>query len=90
MVTTQPKAAQENAASSNNCCGLRRGRLTRKEGLVRRVYLLLAALLLAPLFLYLASSGNASLPTSAAAQAQQPVDNRNAPRLPFEVVQELL
>ena len=80
------KAAQERASSSNNCCGL----MIRKEGLVRRFYMLLTALLLAPLFLYLATSANASLPTSAAAQVQPPVDNRNAPRLPFEVVRELL
>ena len=55
---------------------------------MRRFYMLPAALLLASPLLYLLGQGAFSAP--ARAQAPPPLDNRSAPRLPFEVVQDFL
>lgn len=61
-----------------------------KEGPVRRFYIVLTALLVAPLLLYVATSVTAPVSTPAQAQARPPIDNRNVPHLPFEVVQDFL
>ena len=64
--------------------------MIHKEGCVRRFYMLLTALLVAPLALYFAMSVTTPFSTPAEAQAQQSINNSNVPRLPFEVVPDFL
>jgi len=57
---------------------------------VRRFYILLTALFVALPLLYVGTSAITPFSTVVHAQAQAPIDNRNAPVLPFEVVPDFL
>jgi sugar lactone lactonase YvrE len=62
-----------------------------KEGVVRRFYMLPTALVvLAAVLAWLEIRQPSAVATSAAAQAPEPIDNSNAPRLALDVVRDFL